>query len=374
MLLITVFNTQYEQSKGTLNKMLLAFILIFILGFIGYRFFNFLHIPGGAVTGSLVTLAIVTSLGVEWVEFPSFITTFFQVIIGVIIGCRFQKEQLSTMKSLLLPGALASVWMIVISLVVGYLITIFTGVELGTALYGSVPGGLFEMGLIALSFNLNVPAVTLFQFTRILSISVSLPFIVTKCNNKNLERERAGVECQFAVDMNNTEQRNHKTDFPNMFLALFLGGLGGYTANYLGLPVGGMLGAMLVTGSLKSIGLPLKELPRWLIIGTQIIIGGYLGTTFTPEMVATLKSLLIPVVFFSLFVVLNGMFIGFLFHRILKWDLATALLANAAGGVTLMTLTAIEVHADPVRVSILHIIRLTVILMTMPTLIAYIIG
>jgi len=81
----------------------------------------------------------------------------------------------------------------------------------------------------------------------------------------------------------------------------------------------------------------------------------------------------LPVVFFSIFVVLNGMLVGFLFHRILKWDLATSLLSTAAGGVTLMTLTAIEVHADPVRVSLLHTIRLTIILLTMPTLIAYII-
>jgi len=368
-LLITVFNTQYEHLKGTINKMLLTLILIFILGFIGYRVFNYLHIPGAAVTGALVTLAIVTSQGVEWVEFPSFITTFFQVIIGVMIGCRFKKEHLSTMKSLLLPGILSSVWMIVISLGVGYLLTKFTILDLGTALYGSVPGGLFEMGLIALTFNLSVPVVTLLQFVRILSINISLPFIVLKCNN--LDREGAG--CQHAINMNDFDQNENKTDFLNILLALLLGGIGGYAATYLGLPVGGLLGAMVVIGLLKSIGVPLKELPKWVITGTQIVLGGYLGTTFTPEMVATLKSLLLPVVFFSIFVVLNGMLVGFLFHRILKWDLATSLLSTAAGGVTLMTLTAIEVHADPVRVSLLHTIRLTIILLTMPTLIAYII-
>ena len=351
--------------------MLQTLLLIFVLGYIGYRVFHFLHIPGGAVTGALVTLGIITSQGVEWVEMPTYVTTFFQVIIGVMIGCRFKKEQLSTMKSLLLPGILSSVWMIVISLGVGYFLTRFTVIDLGSALYGSVPGGLFEMGLIALTFNLSVPVVTLLQFVRILSISVSLPFIVTKCNN-NVAKE--GGECQFSADMNNYHYNNSKTDFPNILLALFLGGIGGYTANYLGLPVGGLLGAMIVIGFLKSVGVQLKELPKWLIIGTQIVLGGYLGTTFTPKMVSTLQSLLIPVVFFSVFVVLNGILVGFLFYRFLKWDLATSLLATAAGGVSLMTLTAIEVNADPVRVSILHSLRLAIILLTMPTLIAFIIG
>jgi uncharacterized protein len=350
--------------------MLLTFALIFVLGYIGYRIFSFLHIPGGAVTGALVMLVIITSQGAQWVEFPSHITTFFQVIIGVMIGGRFKREQLSTMKSLLVPGILSSVWMIVISLAVGFLLTNLTGIDLGTALYGSVPGGLFEMSLIALTFNLSVPIVTLLQFVRILSINISLPLIVSKCNNS----EKEGAKCQIVTDVDKTENSSGRTDIVNIMAALLLGGIGGYTASYLGLPVGGMLGAMFVVAFLRAIGVPLKVLPPWLIICTQIVLGGYLGTTFTPEMVSTLQTLLVPILFFSIFVVINGIFVGLLFHRILKWDLATSLLSTAAGGVTLMTLTAMEINADPVRVSILHSLRLTIILLVMPTLIAHIIG
>ncbi|MFO8066293.1 MAG: AbrB family transcriptional regulator, partial [Bacteroidales bacterium] len=314
--------------------------------------------------------AIITSQGAQWVEFPSYITTFFQVIIGVMIGGRFKREQLSTMKSLLVPGILSSVWMIAISLAVGFLLTNLTGIDLGTALYGSVPGGLFEMGLIALTFNLSVPIVTLLQFVRILSINISLPLIVSKCNNSGKE----GAKCQIVTDVDKTENSSGRTDIVNIMAALLLGGIGGYTASYLGLPVGGMLGAMIVVAFLRTIGVPIKELPTWLIICTQIVLGGYLGTTFTPEMVSTLQTLLVPILFFSIFVVINGIFVGLLFHRILKWDLATSLLSTAAGGVTLMTLTAMEINADPVRVSILHSLRLAIILLVMPTLIAHIIG
>jgi len=351
--------------------MLLTLLLIFVLGYIGYRIFSFFHIPGGAVTGALVMLAIITSQGVKWAEFPSYITTFFQIIIGVMIGCRFKREQFSTMKSLLVPGILSSMWMIVISLAVGFLLTNLTGIDLGTALFGSVPGGIFEMGLIALTFNLSVPIVTLLQFVRVISINLSIPVIVTKCNNVGGE----GAECQAVVtDIKKTVNPGEKRDVLNMLTALLSGGIGGYTASYLGIPVGGMLGAMIVVAFLRAIGMPLKELPTWLIICTQIVLGGYLGTTFTPEMVSTLQTLLVPILFFSIFVVTNGIFVGFLFHRILKWDLATSLLSTAAGGVSLMTLTAMEVNADPVRVSILHSLRLAIILIVMPPLIAHIIG
>ena len=350
--------------------MLLTFALIFLLGYLGYRIFSFLHIPGGAVTGSLVILAIITSQGVEWVELPSYVTTFFQVIVGVVIGSKFSREKLSTMKSLLVPGLLSSAWMICISIAVGLLLAKVTGIELGSALYGSVPGGLFEMGLIALSFNLSVPIVTLLQFVRIISINISVPLIVSKCNHV----EKTEAQCQAMADIEKNENSNDKANIFNILSALLFGGIGGFTAKYFGLPVGGMLGAMVIVGILRTIGVPLKELPQWLILCTQIVLGGYLGTTFTPEMVATLQTLLFPILFFSIFVVINGLFIGFLFHRILKWDLATSLLATAAGGVTLMTLTAMEVNADPIKVSLLHSLRLVIILLTMPTLIACIIN
>lgn len=377
--------------------MILNLLLIFIFGYLGYRLFSFLRIPGGATTGSLIMLAIISSQGFEWIAMPSFLTSFFQVIIGVMIGSRLNKEQIPTIKSLLVPGLLSSAWMILISLAVGLLLAKMTGMDLGSALYGSVPAGLFEMGMIALSLNLSVPIVTLLQFFRVISINLSVPFIVSHCKNW----DKTEANCQIKVDneltdnTNNTNNNtnnnankdinesnnsgngnNEKKERVNVFgilLSLLLGSIGGFTAKYLGIPVGCMLGSMVVVGTLRILGAPLQELPKWLILVTQIMVGGSLGTTFNPEMVIYLKSLLLPVLLFSVFVVLNGVFIGFRFHRTLKWDLATALLATAAGGVTIMTLVAIDMNADPVRVSILQTLRIIIILIIMPTLIMNII-
>ncbi len=141
--------------------MFITLLAIFVLGYIGYRVLSYFHVPGGAVTGALVALALITSQGVQWAVLPSYITTFFQVIIGVMIGCRFQKDQIATLKSLLVPGLLSSVWMIVISLGVGLLLCRVTGMDIGSSLFGS-SSGVFKMGLIALTYNLNVPAVTFY--------------------------------------------------------------------------------------------------------------------------------------------------------------------------------------------------------------------
>jgi membrane AbrB-like protein len=358
--------------------MFLSILSIFILGYVGYRIFRYLNIPSSAVTASLSTLAIVSSQGLKWAKLPSYLTTFFQVIIGITIGCRFKKEQIPSIKAILIPGLISSAWMIFVSLIVGLLFEKTTGVELKTALYGSLPAGLSEMGLIAISLNLNVPIVTILQFVRVMSISLSLPLIVYKCNDRG---KNIKIDCHpdiynerviFGKFEQHNEIKRERMHISGVILILLLGSIGGFTAKYLGLPVGGMLGSMIIIGFLNIFGAPLKKLPDWAVLITQIMIGGCIGTTFAPEMLPILKSLLVPILFFSIFVVLNGALLGIIFHLILKWDLPTALLATAAGGITLMTLIAIEINADVVKVSIVQTLRIVIILLIMPTIISQI--
>ncbi|GAB4115686.1 MAG: hypothetical protein Kow00103_10730 [Candidatus Caldatribacteriota bacterium] len=352
--------------------MLLNFIIIFFLGYLGFRISKLLHLPGGNVTGPLLLLALVTSQGVEWAELPSFINTLFQVIIGIMIGCRFGKDKLSTIKEVLVPGLFSSLWIIIFSLAMGFFLAKFTFLEVGTALYASVPAGLAEMGLIALMYNLNVPVVVLFQFVRVISINLSVPFIVFKYNNKKSDTETKYTHSKPII-LESEKDKEEKVKRLEVLITLILGGIGGFLAKYWGMPVGGMLGAMLVIGSLKTIGVALKEPPEWLFLVAQIGLGSYLGTSFTREVVLTLQNLLFPVMVFSLLVVINGLLIGFLLHRFIGWDLTTALLSTAVGGASLMTIVALELDADAVKVSILQSIRLIIILLIMPTLILYII-
>jgi membrane AbrB-like protein len=367
--------------KGIPYKMIFSLIFIFILGYSGYRIFNLLHIPLGAVGSSLITLAIVTSQGFECAELHGYIITILQVIIGVTIGCRFKKTHIPIMKSLFVPGLISSIWMVLICLAVGIVLAEITELDLGTALYSSVPGGLSEIGLLALSFNLSVPTVTLIQFIRIVSIRMSLPLVVSYFNfwfDRGSKRKyrwdnskRSPGPGKGKVILNSTNKDSAKIG--DVLLLLLFGSIGGFAAKHLGVPVGGLLGSMVMIGALNIAGVPLKVLPKWLINSTQIITGGYLGTTFVPEIHNFLKPLLIPVLIFSFFIVLSGIIMGIIFHKVLKWDLTTALLANAAGGIALMTLTAVEVNSDPIRVSIVQTLRVAIIILIMPFLLLFIV-
>jgi len=256
--------------------------------------------------------------------------------------------------------------MICISLVVGILLAKVTGMDLGTALFGSVPGGLSEMGLIALSYNLSVPVVTLFQFVRVLAVCLSVPIIASKYRHDI--REEAVTQSLPKAD--EADGSRHKLF--GVLATLIIGGIGGFTARYFGVPVGGILGAMAAVSLLRISGVALNEVPRWLVVCAQVGLGGYLGSTFTPNIVGTLHTLMLPIFVFSIVVVLNGVALGFFIHRYYGWDLVTSLLACAAAGVTQMSVLALDMDADAVTVSLMQTMRFALILLVMPSMILFI--
>ncbi|MBA1335127.1 MAG: hypothetical protein HPY66_0749 [Firmicutes bacterium] len=354
--------------KGLTFSMPMTFALVFFLGYLGYRVFRHLHIPGGAITGSLVMVAAFSSQGVIWADLPSFISTALQVVVGIMIGCKFSKKKVPQLKLLIIPGLMVSAWMLCTGLLVGILLARITGLDLGTALYGAVPGGMAEMGLVALAYNLNVPVVSLYQFVRVIAVHLIVPPIALKYGHT--KREEA-VSKEIPV-MDATEGKKEK-DF-GILVTLIIGGCGGFIAKHFGVPVGGMLGAMVVVGALRSIGVPLKELPTWVSVFAQVGLGGYLGTTFTPEIVATFQRMLLPTLVFSAAIVISGIILGFLVHRIFGWELSTALMACAAAGVTQMSAIALDMDADAVTVGLIQVIRLATIVLLMPSLIGHMIS
>jgi membrane AbrB-like protein len=96
--------------------------------------------------------------------------------------------------------------------------------------------------------------------------------------------------------------------------------------------------------------------------------------TFTPEAASNLHEMLLPIIGFSALLFISGILLGFIFHKILKWDLTTALLACSAAGVTQMSVIALDMGADAVTVGIVHSMRLAAIVMLMPTLITVFLG
>ena len=347
--------------EGIILNLPISLVLIFFLGYTTHCFLKRLHIPGGAIIGTLLIVAVFSGLGITWAKFPSNTGLVFQIMIGIILGCRFTKDRLPLIKTLLLPGFIVGVWMVCIGLAAAMLLVKSTGLDLGTAIVGSMPGGISEMSLIALSYNLEVSIVTLLQFTRAITVLLITPFAADR--NKLAKRRR------LPKRLINIETEKDEMSTNSIFITLAVGGLGGAIGNTFGIPVGGMFGAMLAVAAFCVGGVSLKEIPKWMFIVVQIGLGGFFGTLFTPTMFVILKNLIVPITLFSVIIVLNGLVLGYLFHKWFNWDITTALLACAAAGYTQMSIIALEMDADAVTVSIIQSLRAIIIISFMPIII-----
>jgi uncharacterized protein len=121
--------------------------------------------------GALLPAMALTMAGLE-LSAPRWLTNGAQLVIGVSLGVRFRPEFMRTMPRWLASVALGTVAMIVLCAAFGALLAVGTGLNWGTMVLGTSPGGIAEMAITAQVLQLGVPVVTAFQVCRLVAVLV----------------------------------------------------------------------------------------------------------------------------------------------------------------------------------------------------------
>lgn len=142
--------------------------------------------------------------------------------------------------------------------------------------------------------------------------------------------------------------------------------LGAWIARRLGLPAAPIFGPMILSGATHIAGLVTVAPPTLFVIAAQITIGTVIGTRFVGTTVAELRRdiglsvissflmLMIAVTFAEAIVLLTAI------------PHTQAFLAFSPGGLNEMALLAIAMDEDPAYVSLIHIIRITLVIAAAP--------
>lgn len=122
--------------------------------------------------GALLASMGVTMAGLEWSAMPSAATNAAQLVIGVSLGVRFQREFLTAAPRWLLDVACGTLVMVVLCAGFAFLLGWATGLHPATLVLGTSPGGIAEMAITAKVLQLGVPVVTAFQVCRLVAVLV----------------------------------------------------------------------------------------------------------------------------------------------------------------------------------------------------------
>lgn len=152
---------------------------------------------------------------------------------------------------------------------------------------------------------------------------------------------------------------------------VIMAGAGGWLVSLTGIPLGWMIGSMIVTASASLMQLPIRK-PVLLLDVVRAAIGLMLGAAFTPELIASVGTWWLTLLFLVLF--LGVMFVGgfFALRRVAGFNPATSALCAMPGGIAEMVLLSEREGADQAQVAIVHALRIALAILVIPLLIGLI--
>jgi len=304
----------------------------------------------GSLVGVGATVIIVGDRLPDDLTFPQNIRAAFIVVIGVMIGGAFNPSIFADLPGLLLSGGLI---LLFVGLAFGTNYLIFRkigGYDAPTAFCAGMPGGLIESIEMAEHSGADTRIVTAQQFLRIVIVIVSLPLIFaywTGAPVGSAAGMRIGAETSAPVVKD--------------WLLLGASGVIGYLlGRALRIPAYVIIGPLLISGAVHGTGLTQAQPPDWLIILAQAVMGTGLGARF--------KGIRRRVLTQALGLGLLSVVCMLTINLVMAYGLSLAtvhplpvlILCFAAGGLTEMSLIALSFNANPVFVTMHHVLRIIV--------------
>lgn len=152
--------------------------------------------------------------------------------------------------------------------------------------------------------------------------------------------------------------------------ALAAAGFGGLIAQRLGMPGGLVVGAMLGAGAFSvTYPDPHVGVPEPLQTVSMLIVGAAIGSKITRGMFAELHSLLLPAVLSAVLLIIAGLGIAYLLQALGFAPLAS-ILATSPGALSSIAVLAAERGAGAAEVAVFHTIRVVLVVLSLPGLLA----
>jgi membrane AbrB-like protein len=332
---------------------LLLLILSALSGFAGQA----IGLPLPFMLGPLAISAIIATALPERLptgyRFPQKLRLMFIAIIGLMIGAQVTPALFTEAHHYALTFGAVTLF-VGLAHAMGY--TIFRrlgGYDPTTAFYASTPGGLYESIELGEAAGADVTRLMMQQFLRIIVVVTALPLGLSLW---------LGAPVGSSAGMTMARPDVPWSDLPLIALA----GLGGLALGHvLRLPAGQMTGPMALAAALSLTGWLSFDIPQWLVNMAQIVLGTALGMRFT----GLSRGLLLRGAALAMTAVgaMLGLGVGLAvtLHEMTGEAVDVLLITLAPGGVTEMALVALSLNANPAFVTIHHIYRIVLTVLTL---------
>ncbi len=152
---------------------LITLMVAFAGGLIGIK----LKIPAGALVGAMLAVAVM-KIGTGRGDIPYSYKILAQIVVGGMLGLNFSIDTVKGLKELIFPAMIVVIGLTLFSVILGFVLSRLTGMDLITALFSVSPGGLTDMTLISGAYGADTPTVALLHLMRLLTVITVLPTVI----------------------------------------------------------------------------------------------------------------------------------------------------------------------------------------------------
>jgi membrane AbrB-like protein len=330
-----------STSRNRFVRVTLTLILTSAAGALA----NYVQMPLPWMLGPLFACAAVSLIGYK-ADFVPMGRELGQVAVGLAVGMRFTPAVLATALSLLPHMAAATAYVIAITTIGALLHARLAGIDHKTAFFATAAGGMADMAVVAQERGGDPMAVSITHAMRVATVVSVVPFLV------------------FAFGSHGTGSGQANATSDSILLLVLALGLAYGTAllfRRTPFPNPWLVGPIFLGTILGASGLLVVDVPWFLIVLAQILIGTWLGCRFRREVLARLPRVTLSAVAVSAFLVIGAAAGAVVLTAISDLPYTTSFLSLAPAAVTEMVITAQAMDLDPQIVTAFHVMRIAVV-------------
>ena len=187
IIIITVFpfivNSFYETdielvSAPIENQSVIELIILIIFSLIFILIFDKLKVPAALLSGTLIASGLLQIAEVASYKVPPNIIDLSLLILGSSVGCRFADKTFNEIAKNALHSIIATLLLVVLGFLAAIVASLIIDKNFFTLLLSYCPGGIYEVAVIAIFFDLDPEFVSFHHIIRLLMILFIVPLIL----------------------------------------------------------------------------------------------------------------------------------------------------------------------------------------------------
>ncbi|WP_435090962.1 AbrB family transcriptional regulator [Candidatus Pelagibacter bacterium nBUS_30] len=156
----------------------LKLILLIIASLFFIFVFDKIRVPAALLSGTLFASGLLQMTDVASYKLPDASINFCLLILGASVGCRFAEKTIKEIANNSLHSLVATIILVLLGFIAAYVATFFVDTNILTLILSFSPGGIYEVAVIAIAFDLKPDFVAFHHIIRLLFILFTVPVIL----------------------------------------------------------------------------------------------------------------------------------------------------------------------------------------------------